>query len=258
LPYTDKYERDIYGIIDFWVRDHFDHGRFFDREISHHEQKLAQENQNAIQRLGVVLKKVKSKSQDVGNLLDEAYHESSNFLQLLTDTLDRHMRCQLVISTPHLLMVHMIREAEESLRVFNIIRSGNKVPAAEASIHENFFWLRVMSEHISFIRHYSDPMNYEFNEKIDRMLRTFNDLVLQATAFKSLVRKPRTDEMYPSLVSFNQHVIKSAKSLEKFKLELDDMIKQCAIITTSPPDLLEHIAREAHHFWRNLDELVIL
>lgn len=257
MPYTDPYSRDIHGIIDFWVRDHFDHGRFFDREISHHEQKLAQENQNAIQRLGVVLKKAESKTQDVGSLIDEAYRESSNFLEFLTDTLDRHMRCELIISTPHLLMVHMIREAEESLNVFKLLRSGSKVPPAEASVHENFFWLRVMAEHLGFIRHYSDPMNYEFNEKVDRMTRTFNDLVLQATAFKSLVRKPRT-EMYPSLVSFNHHVIQSTKGLEKFKLELDDLIKQCAVITTAPPDLLEHIAREAHHFYRNLEDLVVL
>ena len=49
-------------------------------------------------------------------------------------------------------------------------------------------------------------------------------------------------------------IIKEAKSLEAFKLELDDLIKKCAIATTSPPDLLEHIAREAHHLWRNLEE----
>lgn len=257
MPYTDKYERDIYGIVDFWVRDHFDHGRFFDREISHHEQTLAQENQNAIQRLGAVLKKAENKACDPGSLMDEAYQESSNFLEFLRDTMDRHMRCELIISTPHLLMVHMIREAEESLRVFNLIRSGNKAPAAEVSVHENFFWLRVMAEHIGFIRHYSDPMNYEFNDKVDRMMRIFNDLVLQATAHKSLVRKPRT-EMYPFLASFNEHTIMRAKDLEAFKLELDGLIKQCAVLTTSPPDLLEHIAREAHHFYRNLEELVIL
>ena len=52
-------------------------------------------------------------------------------------------------------------------------------------------------------------------------------------------------------------IIKEAKSLEAFKLELDDLIKHCAAVTTSPPDLLEHIAREAHHLWRNLEEGII-
>jgi hypothetical protein len=49
-------------------------------------------------------------------------------------------------------------------------------------------------------------------------------------------------------------IIKEAKSLKAFKLELDDLIKHCAAVTTSPPDLLEHIAREAHHLWRNLEK----
>lgn len=35
-------------------------------------------------------------------------------------------------------------------------------------------------------------------------------------------------------------------------MELDELIKQCAALTTSPPDLLEHIAREAHHFMEKL------
>jgi hypothetical protein len=79
---------------------------------------------------------------------------------------------------------------------------------------------------------------------------------MQATALRTMIRKPR-NEMLPVLEHFKQIIIKEAKSLEEFKLELDDLIKKCAIATTSPPDLLEHIAREAHHLWRNLEEGII-
>ena len=61
MSYTDHYERDIYGIIAFWVQNNFDHGRFFDREISHYELELARTNQYMIQRLGSILEKAKSK-----------------------------------------------------------------------------------------------------------------------------------------------------------------------------------------------------
>lgn len=256
MPYTDPYERDVYGIIAFWLRDHFEHGRFFDREISHHELALARENDNAVQRLNTVLTRAESKSADVGNLLDAARQETLHFRDLLVDTLDKHMRCELVISTPHLLMEHMIREADESLKVYDLIRSGNSIPPAEASVHENHFWLRVMAEHLGFIRHYSDPMNLKLNRQIDRMTQTFSDLFVQANVFKGMIKKPRT-EMYPALSHFNAETIAWAKALEKFKLELDDLIKECAVLTTSPPDLLEHIAREAHHFYRNLEDLTI-
>lgn len=89
------------------------------------------------------------------------------------------------------------------------------------------------------------------------MTKKFDNLFLQANALTTMIRRPR-NEVLPVLHSFNQMVIKEAKALETFKLELDDLIKQCAAVTTSPPDLLEHIAREAHHLWRNLEEQVIL
>ena len=71
-----------------------------------------------------------------------------------------------------------------------------------------------------------------------------------------MIRKPR-NEMLPVLEQFNKMVIKEVKALENFKLELDDIIKKCAAVTTAPPGLLEHIAREAHHLWRNLEDGVI-
>ncbi len=256
MPYTDNYERNTHGIIAFWIRNHFEHGRFFDREISHHELELAKENAHVVERLGTVLKRAQNKSDDLGNLIDDAYQATCEFRDFLRDTLDKHLQLKIIISTPHLLLDHMIREAEEALLVLKLLRSGNNIPAAEASVHENAFWLRIMSDHVSFIRHYSDPMNYEFNEKINQMIRSFNDLFLQANVFKSMTHKPRT-EMYPSIVNFNRNVINRTKDLEKLKLELASLIKERAILTTAPLELLEHVAREAHHFYKNLEEQVI-
>ena len=47
---------------------------------------------------------------------------------------------------------------------------------------------------------------------------------MQATALKTMVRKPR-NEMLPALEHFKQVIIIEAKSLEAFKLELDDLSK---------------------------------
>ena len=94
------------------------------------------------------------------------------------------------------------------------------------------------------------------NFRVTVIMQKFERLLMQATALKTMIRKPR-NEMLPALTQFNKTVIKEAKELEAFKLELDDLIKQCAAVTTSPPDLLEHIAREAHHLWRNLEDGII-
>ncbi|HEX7057378.1 MAG TPA: DUF2935 domain-containing protein [Bacilli bacterium] len=257
MPYTDHYERDINGIIAFWVQNNFDHSRFLDREISHYERELARANQHVMQRLGAIFEKTKTKSADPGTLIHEAQRAVPEFHSLLVYTLDRALRCNVIISTPQSLLDHMIREAEETLSVFNLLQSGGKVAPADAMIHESYFWLRQMADHLSYISHYLDASNYELHARVRKMTKKFENLFLQANALRTMIRPPR-QEVLPSLNGFSQMVIQEAKALEAFKLELDDLIKQCAAVTTSPPDLLEHIAREAHHLWRNLEERVVL
>ncbi|MCU7741288.1 DUF2935 domain-containing protein [Priestia megaterium] len=256
MGYTDNYERDAYGIIAFWLRNDYDHGRFFDREISHYEMELARANQYNVQRLGAIWQKAESKTGDIGKLIDEARHATHEFHSLLAYTMDKSLHCEVVISTPVSLLDHMVREAEESQKVFKLIQSGGQVLPADAVIHENYFWLRQMADHLGYIGHYLDISNYELHERVREMKQKFERLYLQATALKTMIRKPR-NEMLPVLTNFKQMIIKEAKDLEAFKLELDDLIKHCAAVTTSPPDLLEHIAREAHHLWRNLEDEVI-
>lgn len=257
MSYTDKYERDTYGIIAFWVQNNFDHGRFFDREISHYEIELARENQHMIHRLGKIFEKAKSKKIELGTLIHEAQHATHEFHSLLTYTMDKALRCEVIISTPQSLLDHMIREAEETMSVFKLIQTGKRVSPTDATLHENFFWLRQMADHLRYISHYLDASNYELHDRVREMTKKFDNLFLQANALRTMIRRP-TKGMSPVLQSFNQMVIKETKALEAFKLELDSLIKQCAAVTTSPPDLLEHIAREAHHLWRNLEDQVIL
>ncbi|MGX9133206.1 DUF2935 domain-containing protein [Rummeliibacillus sp. JY-2-4R] len=256
MAYTDKYERDTYGVIAFWLRNDYDHGRFFDREISHYEMELARANQNNIQRLGEVWKKAEAKQGDIGTLINEAQHASREFHSLLGFTLDKSLHCDVIISTPASLLDHMMRESEESQKVYQLIESGGYVTPADATIHETVFWLRQMADHLGYILHYSDVSNYEINFQVTNMKQKFERLFLQANALKTMVRMPR-NEMLPVLTNFKQMIIKEAKSLEQFKLEVDDLIKHCALVTTSPPDLLEHIAREAHHLWKNLEGDVV-
>jgi hypothetical protein len=256
MGYTDKYERDAYGIIAFWLRNDYDHGRFLDREISHYEIELARANQHNIQRLEKIWKKAEAKQGDLGTLINEAQHATREFHSLLAYTMDKSLHCEVIISTPVSLLDHMVRESEESQKVYKLMQSGGQVSPADATIHETVFWLRQMADHLGYIRHYSDVSNYEVNFQVTMMMQKFERLLMQATALRTMIRKPR-NEMLPVLENFKQTIIKEAKSLEEFKLELDDLIKSCAIATTSPPDLLEHIAREAHHLWRNLEEGII-
>lgn len=102
-----------------------------------------------------------------------------------------------------------------------------------------------MADHLSYISHYLDTSNYELHDRVRKMTKKFENLFLQANALRTMIRKPRK-EVSQVLNNFNQMVINETKALETFKLELDDLIKQCAAVTTSPPDLLEHIGREEY------------
>lgn len=256
MPYTDNYERDTFGIIDFWVRNNFEHGEFFDREISHHELELARANHQMVQRMGSIFKQAESKQGDIVNLITEAKSSTHEFKDLLLHTMDKALRCEVIISTPVSLLDHMIREAEEAQQVFKLIETGAYITPAEAAIHENYFWLRQMLDHLIFISHYVDASNYELHDEVRAKTKKFENLFLQANALRTIIRKPR-NEISPVLNTFNQMVIKEAKALEAFKLELSELIKACAAVTIAPPNLLEHIAREAHHLWRNLEEKVV-
>lgn len=256
LGYTDNYERDAYGILSFWVRNDYDHGRFLDREISHYEMELARTNQHMIQKLGTIWQEAEAKRTDLGTLLNRAEHATREWHGLLVHTMDRAIRCNIIISTPTSLLDHMIREAEESMNVFRLMQSGQRVLPADADLHESVFWLRQMADHLGFIQHYLDIAHHDMHEELLGRIRKFNNLLLEAQALSTIIRPPRR-EVLPILNTFNQKVIQSAQELEAFKLELDDLIKDCAVLTTAPPDLLEHIAREAHHLWRNLEDQVI-
>lgn len=257
MPYTDNYDRDTYGIINFWVRNNFEHGEFFDREISHHEMELARANQLMVKRMGSIYEQAESKTGDIGKLIDEAKSSTHEFHDLLVHTMDKALHCEVIISTPTSLLDHMIREAEEAQRVFKLVESNAYVTPAEATIHESNFWLRQMLDHLIFISHYVDASNYELHDQVRAMTRKFENLFLQAHSLKTMIRRPR-NEISPVLNAFNEMVIKEAKALEAFKLELSVLIKSCAAVTTAPPNLLEHIAREAHHLWKNLEDKTVL
>lgn len=257
MAYDDNYERDTYGTLAFWLRNDYDHGRFFDREISHHELELARANESFIQAYKGLLDRTETKTEDIGTIIHQAKHITSEFQSLLSWTMERSLNCEIIISTPVSLLDHMIRESEESTKVFDLINSGKHVTPADATIHESSFWLRQMMDHLAYINHYVDASNYELQFQVNAMKQKFERLFLQAHANETMFRKPR-NEVTPPLNTYNQMIIKEAKALEAFKLELSDLIEHCAAVTTAPPDLLKHTAREAHHLWRNLEDLVIL
>lgn len=256
--YTDNYDRgSTHGIIAFWLRNDYDHGRFFDREISHYETELAKANLENTKRLGEIWTLLDKKQGDLGTVIPKAIHATREFRDLLAYTMDKSLHCAVIISTPVSLLDHMIREAEESIRIFKMIEDGGgKYTPSDAIIHESTFWLRQMEDHLGYILHYLDLSNYELRHQVAQMMEKFRRYRLQALDLQTMIRPPRTETL-PVLKQYRDMIIPEVQNLEEFKLELSELIKKCAAITTAPPDLLEHVAREAHHLWKNLEQEII-
>ena len=253
MPNTE----DLNRAIKFWTETHYEHALLFDREISYHEMQLAQENQNMIQFLGRLVKKADAQNVDNRILIEEVQQATQIWRRFLSYAMAKALRCGLIISSPTALIDHMIREADESIFVFSMIQSGTQYSPADAIIHESYFWLRQMWDHLIFINHYLDASNYELRDVVTEKTRKFEKLFSQANALRTMIPAPRM-EVLPVLQNYNQMVIKETKALEAFKLELYDIVKRCAAVTTAPPLLLVHIANEAHWLWENLEAMVIL
>ncbi|GAY78285.1 hypothetical protein NBRC111894_3839 [Sporolactobacillus inulinus] len=127
MGYTDNYERDAYGIVAFWLRSNLEHGQFFDREISHYELELARANQSMVQSLEGIWRRAEEKQGDFAILINESQQAVSEFRNFLTLGMNKALHCEVIVSTPVSLMDHMIREAEESQKVFGLIQSGGQV-----------------------------------------------------------------------------------------------------------------------------------
>ena len=145
--------------------------------------------------MGEIWKKAEAKQGDIGTLINEAQHATREFHSLLAYTMDKSLHCEVIISTPISLLDHMVREAEESQKVYKLIQSGGQVSPADATIHETVFWLRQMADHLGYIRHYSDVSNYEVNFQVTMMMQKFERLLMQATALKTMIRKPRNETL---------------------------------------------------------------
>jgi hypothetical protein len=149
-----------------------------------------------------------------------------------------------------LLIDHISREAMYFYKILKKAKDGEMTYPADAIVSENVFWLRIMGDHLKFIRGLLDPSERELVDESHSMSDKFDQLQLHARDFDSIVWHYRvTNDFW----RFEKDVTTSTMQLRDFKATAEELIKECAALSLIPPLLADHVRREAEHFLEILE-----
>ena len=149
-----------------------------------------------------------------------------------------------------LLIDHVSREAFYFLKILEKIRDGEMKYPIDAIVSENVFWLRIMADHLKFIRGLLDPSEREFVRQSDTMSDKFDQLQLHARDFDSMLWHFRPNNDF---LRFEKDVTAATQRLREFKAAAEELITNCAVLSLIPPLLADHVRREAEHFLEILE-----
>lgn len=151
-----------------------------------------------------------------------------------------------------LLIDHVSREAMYFYKILEKARDGELEYPADSIVSENVFWLRIMGDHLKFIRGLLDPSERELVDTAHSMSDKFDQLQLHARDFDSMLWQFKITNDF---LRFEKDVTASTKELRDFKAAAEQLIKQCAALSLIPPLLADHVRREAEHFLEILEEI---
>jgi hypothetical protein len=151
-----------------------------------------------------------------------------------------------------LLIDHISREAMYFHKILQKVKDGDMRYPVDSIVSENVFWLRIMGDHLKFIRGLLDPSERDLVDTAHSLSDRFDQLQLHARDFDSMLWHFRTNNDF---WRFEKDVTTSTMELRDFKATAEELIKQCAAVSLIPPLLADHVRREAEHFLEILDEI---
>lgn len=151
-----------------------------------------------------------------------------------------------------LLIDHISREALYFFKLLCKVRDGDMCYPMDAIVSENVFWIRIMADHLKFIRGLLDPSEREVLNQSQALSDKFDQLNLHARDFESILWHFRPNNDF---VRFEQNVMDATIKVRDFKAAAEELIKECAVLSLIPPLLADHVRREAEHFLEILENI---
>lgn len=168
----------------------------------------------------------------------------------------RHLLCLLIEckirggANYPLLIDHISREALYFYKLLHKIHDGEMKYPVDSIVSENVFWIRIMADHLKFIRGLLDPSERETFDQTQALCDKWDRLNFHARDFESMLWHMRPNNDFRQ---FEKTVTDSAVKLRDFKATAEELIKACSVLSLIPPLLADHVRREAEHFLEILE-----
>jgi hypothetical protein len=151
-----------------------------------------------------------------------------------------------------LLIDHVSREALYFFKILQKSKDGEMRYPVDSIVSENVFWIRIMADHLKFIRGLLDPSERELVDTSNSLSNKFDQLQLHARDFDSMLWHFRVNNDF---MRFQKDVTAATMQVRDFKATAEELIKQCAALSLIPPLLADHVRREAEHFLEVLQRI---
>ena len=224
----------------FWLRILEEHAIFIAASLPYTSTGLIDEAQGYKD----VFWKLRQRADKISNekklmeLLNDAYKAVCDFARYNRLLVQSAIKCNLSGSGNPLSLDHMAREAEYVMRLFDKIAAKTAAAPSGLKVGEIIFWLRLMTEHMKFIRLKLDPSERGLNHTAERFAREFDDLLLQAQDYSSLLTGVKGE--IKAFRRFIQDVRVAVMRHRDFNKALLDMQEECSLLSAMPALYADH------------------
>jgi hypothetical protein len=239
----------------FWLRIMKEHALFIRLGLPCEEEALRREAQCFYE----LFEGLEKKSCQVN--CGEAFHAFVEEVMVAVKNIfafKRHLLCLLVEckirggANYPLLIDHISREALYFYKLLQKICDGEMEYPVDAIVSENVFWIRIMADHLKFIRGLLDPSEREAFDQVQALSDKWDSLNLHARDFESMLWHMRPNNDF---LRFERTVTDAAEELRDFKALAQELITKCSLLSLIPPLLADHVRREAEHFLAILEAI---
>ena len=230
----------------FWSRIMKEHALFVRLGLPKDQAQLIKEAQHFFIRFRKLERKLRAAKTLTPNLRRNLIIAVRGIIAFQEKVLRQLLACRLSGTSLYPLLVdHITREARHFLAL--LTSKGLKGNSKKALLRTHVFWLRIMKDHVEFIRHLLDPSERQLIDQAEEFMKTFSELLETSRDLETMsLSDPRS---FNTVKRFTSDVRAKTKELRNFKATAHQLLLKCRILSIIPsPLLVDHIRREADKF----------
>lgn len=236
----------------FWIRIFKEHALFIKLGLPCDRTDLINEAEGLYQELSTLEDVLMARRNLDSRLVQEIGAMVSELIEFKERVLRMQLQCEMYANLFPLLIDHIRREA---VRFLQLLRTGTLTPPGGSLltqlIRTEVFWLRIMREHIDFIRQLLDPSERTLIRALEDLNVRFSDALETARELRSMSES--RPNYFNRAIRFTEELEPLVRELRDLKAQAFELLLQCRILSAvSSPLLLDHVRREADKFLEDL------